>query len=307
MTMLRIPGKFDPNYWVSALHRLDPGLKIDVWPDVKDNHAIQFATVWSYPSGELLKYPNLKCISSLGAGVDHIFNDSARPPGVPIVRIVDKNLVRDMSQYIIWAVLNHTRALDEYRRSQARSLWTPRALKSLPQIGIMGLGQLGADAAIKLHNLGFSVSGWSNTPKNIPGITCFAGDKQQNAFLNQTDVLICLLPLTSQTRHILNRKTFSQLKKGAYLINVARGGHLLEEDLLAALDNHTLSGACLDVFNTEPLPSTHPFWQHPAIKITPHISSVTDPTSAVNQIFENYRRALAGEPLLNRVDVERGY
>jgi glyoxylate/hydroxypyruvate reductase A len=307
MTILFIPGKFDSKHWVTALHQLDPDLSIDIWPDVKDHNAIQFAMVWTYPKGELLKYPNLKGISSLGAGVDHIFNDTERPADVPIVRIVDKNLVRDMSQYVIWAVLNHTRSLDEYRQSQARSLWTPRALKPLPHIGIMGLGQLGSDAAVKLQSLGFSVSGWSNTLKDMPGITCFAGEKQRNAFLNETDILICLLPLTPETRHILNRKTFSQLKKGAYLINVARGGHLLEEDLVAALDNHVLSGACLDVFNTEPLPSTHPFWQHPAIKITPHISSVTDPTSAVNQIFENYRRVMAGEELLNRVDVVRGY
>lgn len=307
MTILFIPGKFDPKQWIAALHRLDPHLSIDVWPDVKDHAAIQFATVWTYPKGELLKYPNLKCISSLGAGVDHIFNDTERPADVPIVRIVDKNLVRDMSQYVIWAVLNHMRSLDEYRQSQARSLWTPRALKILPSIGIMGLGQLGSDAAIKLQSLGFSVSGWSNTLKDIAGITCFAGEKQFNTFLNQTDILICLLPLTPHTRHILNRNTFSQLKKGAYLINVARGGHLVEEDLLAALDDHTLSGACLDVFNVEPLPSTHPFWQHPAIKITPHISSVTDPQSAVNQIFENYRRVMAGKELLNRVDVGRGY
>ncbi len=307
MSLLIIPGKFSPEVWVKALHQLDPDLKIDIWPQALDYNAIQFAMVWTYPPGELLKYPNLKCISSLGAGVDHILQDPQRPPHVPIVRVVDPYLIRDMTHYVIWAVINYARHLDYYVQSQARHLWTPRTFSAPPQVGVMGLGKLGADVAQKLHHLGFPVNGWSRSPKIISGVTCYAGEEQRTTFLNNTDILVCLLPLTSQTRHILNRETFAQLRKKAYIINVGRGQHLVDADLLAALDEGILSGACLDVFNTEPLPADHPFWRYTMIRVTPHISSVTNADSAAQQILDNYRRAMSGQPLINLVDVEKEY
>lgn len=307
MAILFIPGKFDPTAWQKALLQIDPKLDIRVWPDVGNPADIEFALVWNYPIGELLKYPNLKCISSLGAGVDHIFRDSQRPPHVPIVRVVDPLLIRDMTQYIVWAVLNFTREFPRYQEQQKHKKWQPHAPKNEVNIGILGLGQLGSDAANKLDGLGLRVSTWSRTPKNMTGIKTFFGAEQFNEFLTQTKVLINLLPLTPETENILNRDLFYTLPKGAYIINVARGNHLVEQDLIAALGDDQIAGACLDVFRTEPLPADHPFWRHPKIIISPHNASVTNPRSVAPQILDNYYRALKHEPLLNLVDPKQGY
>jgi glyoxylate/hydroxypyruvate reductase A len=293
--------------WVKALHQKDPNLDIQIWPEVSDPNSVEFVLVWVYPQGELRKYPNLKGISSTGAGVDHILSDAKLPPNIPIARLIDPHLVHNMSQYAVWAVLNHLRGFEAYAQAQARSLWVPRSLASEPQVGIMGLGQLGRQVAQQLYNLGIKVIGWSRSPKAGADMQTYHGDEQLKVFLNQTDVLICLLPLTAETRNILNQSNLKELRKGAYLINVARGEHLVEKDLLAALDSQQLSGACLDVFQTEPLPEGHPFWQHPKIRITPHIASVTDTVSAAAQVLDNYQRALAGKPLLNAIDLTKGY
>lgn len=309
MTLLFIPGDINVETWVSALQNVDPDLdlKIEVWPEVEDPKQVEFALVRLYPQGELQKYPRLKCISSLGAGVNQLLDDPFLPKNVPIVRVVDACLTRDMTQYVTWAVLNHARHFDYYRESQARRLWTPRVLLDIPRIGVMGLGELGRDVAIKLRDLGFVVSSYSQSPKHVLGIQHFCGPGGLTPFLNQTDILDCLLPLTPKTRHILNAKTFSQLPRGAYVINVGRGDHLVEEDLLAAIQEGQLSGACLDVFCQEPLPKDHPFWQQPQIIVTPHIASVTNAQSVAPQIIENYKRAMEGKPLLNVVDISQGY
>ena len=307
MALLFIPGSFNPQLWISALKNVDPTLDIRVWPDVGNPNDIEFALVWRYPSGILKQFPDLKCISSLGAGVDHIMSDHERPQHVPIVRVIDKLLVRDMTQYIVLAVLNYTRHYDEYRNYQKNQQWTRLPPNNEINVGIMGLGQLGQDAAAKLRDLGFAVLSWSNSAKDFAGIKVFQGDKQFSTFLAQTHILVNLLPLTPATRDILNQTTFQQLPKGAYIINVARGDHLVENDLIIALDSGQLSGASLDVFRTEPLPPSHPFWLHPKIKITPHSASVTNPKSVAAQIVDNYHRALAGKPLLHLVDVKKGY
>ena len=174
-------------------------------------------------------------------------------------------------------------------------------------LGVMGLGQLGKDVAEKLVCLGFKVAGWSRTPKALDDILTFAGDDQFEAFLSQVNILVCLLPLTPMTRDILNRDVFKKLQAGAYIINTARGEHLVEQDLLDALADGQISGACLDVFRTEPLPEDHPFWDHPKIVVTPHISSLTNPGAVASQIIENYHRAMSGRALLNQVDIDRGY
>ncbi len=310
MTMLIISGKLGSNWaelWAKAIHAVDSNIPIQIWPDIANPEAVEFALVWAYPQGELLKFPQLKCISSAGAGVDFIINDPQLPKDIPIVRLVDKHLIRDMTQYVIWAVLNHARHFDFYRQSQARQLWIPRTPSQLPNIGIMGLGQLGSDVAIKLRELGFNIFSWSQSAKSIPDITHFYGNEQLAAFLSHANILICLLPLTDETRHILNRETFAQLPPGAYVINVARGGHLVEADLIASINDNQLSGACLDVFTVEPLPDNNPLWQQAKIVITPHIASITDTASVAPQIVENYRHALAGQPLLNLVNREKGY
>lgn len=304
--LLIAPGRSEE--WLHGLLHVDPTLDIRVWPDVGSKEDIHFACLWRYPHGELLNYPNLKAISSLGAGVDHIFSDPKLPKNIRVARVVDKLLMRDMSQFIILAVLNHTREFITYHEQQLESKWLWRGIHSEKTIGMMGLGELGKDAALKLKMLGFEVRGFSREEKNIPGIkSFFGGEAAFHDFLAGTDILINLLPLTSETTNILNTKTFSHLKKGAYLISVARGGHLAEDDLLKALADKQLSGACLDVFNEEPLPVTHPFWTNPKIIMTPHVASVTNPASVCEQLVLNYKNALANKPLINEIDILRKY
>lgn len=299
----------DVGPWVRRFLELEPHLDLRVWPNVGDPKEVLLALVWNHPRGVLRGLPNLRCIASMGAGVDHILSDPYLPPGVPITRVVDPSLTRSMTEYLIHAVLDHTRDMEKYRRDKATKTWNPRFPRPREElgIGIMGLGQLGGDAARKLSSLGYRVLGWSRTPKDLEGIRTFWGRDQLQGFLAGTDVLICLLPLTPETDGILNRETFRGLRPGAFIINVARGNHLVEEDLLEALDEGHLSGARLDVFREEPLPKDHPFWSHPKIQITPHISSLTEPYSVAPQILENYRRVKAGLEPKNVVDIVRGY
>ena len=309
MAFLIIPTDIKVSSWIKHFSMLDPGIDIRIWPEVGDADDIEFAFSWNHPHGEFKKYKNLKCIASLGAGVDHIMDDPDLPAGVPVTRVVEPSMAQSMSEYAVLGVLNYCRQFDFYRADQSRKKWQPRIplLAADMRIGIMGLGQLGKDAAGKLSALGFPVSGWSRTPKNIEGIDCLAGEAAFYEFLSQVRILICMLPLTPATKGILNQNTFDRLPSGAFVINVARGAHLVEEDLLAALDAGQLSGACLDVFATEPLPSDHPFWDHPKITVTPHISSITFSREVAPQIIDNYRRSQKGQPLLNIVNTERGY
>ncbi len=295
MTMLFIAPKLKPDSWLKHLRAQDPGLDLRVWPEVGAPEDIVFALSWKHPRGELAKFPRLRCIASLGFGVDHLLSDPGLPAGVPVTRIVDPGMIRGMSEYVITAVLNHTRQFTLYRQDQIAGVWKARAPKHPGdvRVGVMGLGHLGADAAVKLCALGFRVAGWSRTPKSVEGVQSFAGDEALDAFLAQSDILICLLPLTSATR--------------GYVINAARGEHLVEEDLVEALASERLSGACLDVFRTEPLPAGHPFWSHPRVTITPHVASLTFPRDVAPQIVDNYRRVRAGQAPLHVVDIQRGY
>jgi glyoxylate/hydroxypyruvate reductase A len=295
--------------FADELKRLDPDLDIRLWPHFGKADEIEFVLTWNHPLGEFNKFKKLKCIASLGAGIDHLLRDPDLPEAVPITRVIQSSMAQFMSEYVILGVLHYCRQFAMYKDDQAVKRWQPRQpiLARDIGIGIMGLGQLGADAACKLVQLDFNVAGWSRTPKTIGGVESYAGDEALDDFLSRSDILICLLPLTPDTRGILNAGIFEKLPAGAYLINVARGAHLVEKDLLAALDAGHLSGACLDVFQTEPLPEDHPFWNHPKIFITPHISSITDPMAVMPQILENYRRMKSGKPLRHVVDINRGY
>lgn len=301
--------ELDAQAWIQHLRRQDPGLDLRVWPDVGPPEEVDFVLSWKHPLGELKKFPRLKCIASLGFGVDHILRDPDLPAGVPVTRVVDAGMTAAMSAYVLTAVLFHTRQFDRYRRDQNHRRWKARRPKPPQEIrvGVMGLGHLGADAAGRLRSLGFTVRGWSRTPKAIEGVAGFAGDGALEDFLSGSDILVCLLPLTPATRGILNRRTLTRLPAGAYVINVARGEHLVEEDLLAALDSGHLSGACLDVFRQEPLPEAHPFWGHPLVTVTPHIASLTIPRDVAPQIIANYHRVVAGQPPQHVVDWKRGY
>ena len=296
-------------WWKAELGRRLPDVELRFWPDVGVPEDIEFALVWNMPHGQLATFPNLRVIFSLGAGVDHLYADPALPKGVPICRLVDKYLTQRMTEYVTLHVLRYHRRQPELEALQRErkwdELWTPTAAER--SVGIMGLGALGADAARALVALGFRVLGWSRTAKTLPGVESFHGSDGLGPFLAQSQILVCLLPLTPRTENILDRRLFALLPEGAVLINVARGRHLVEADLLAALDGGRLAYAALDVYRTEPLPPEHPFWRHPKIALSPHNASATDPRTTAEVVAENVRRCRAGEPLLYRVNEAEGY
>ncbi len=310
MSLLLICPTKDPTPWVNTIHELDDAIDVHVWPAPHKPEDVTFAVLWNHPQGILAEYPNLKGIASMGAGIDHILNDPGIPHDLPVARIVDPGLVQSMSEYVLTAVLQHFRDFPAYQNNQQNRTWDTLPPKDINKcsVGILGLGKLGYDAAKKLHSVGFNVSGWSRQRKEYPELAAsYAGWDELPDFLRKTNVLICLLPLTTETKGILNAQLFAQLPDQAYLINVARGAHLVEEDLLSAIKTGKLSGACLDVFVEEPLPDTHPFWDCSEITITPHIASITNPVTASRQVVENYHRAVNNQQLLNSVDLERQY
>jgi glyoxylate/hydroxypyruvate reductase A len=223
--------------------------------------------------------------------------------------MVEPGLTAGMSEYVTLAVLNHHRFMLDYAAQRRDKVWKeiPQLAAEARQVGVLGLGVLGRDALDKLKTFGFRLAGWSRSPKSISGVTCFHGVGGFDEFLAGTDILICLLPLTAETEGILNADTFAKLPAGAAVINVGRGGHLVEKDLLAALDSGQLGGATLDVFRKEPLPEKHAFWKHPRIFMTPHVASMTVPSSAVRAVVANIQRLEAGEALQHIVDMKRGY
>lgn len=310
MTVLFFQSDIDRgDWWADELAKRLPNIEVRVWPETGDRGEIDYALVWLPEKGLLRTMPNLKAILSLGAGVDHIFEDPDLPPGVPIARVVDPNLTERMTEYVLLHVLRYHRQQPAYDLLQAKAEWRPldQPAAGDRRIGIMGLGVLGGDAAAKLADLGFRVAGWSRTARDLPGVECFAGPDGLAPFLNRSEILVCLLPLTAETENILDASLFAQLPRGAYLINVARGRHMVEDDLIPALDSGWLAGATLDVFRTEPLPTGHPFWDHRAITITPHVASVSDPRSVADLVADNIRRAEAGQPLLYEVNPAAGY
>ncbi len=309
MTLLIIAPDRDLSPWESALQVCAPELEVQIWPQTASTTEVTFALCWRQPADIWQQLPNLRCISSLGAGVDHLLQDPELPTDIPIVRLIDPLLAQSMFEYICAAAMGILRDFDIYLAQQSAACWRPQNLTVSQHytVGIMGLGQLGAYTAERLAQIGFNVVGWSRSQKQLAGVETYAGNAQLPEFLRRANILVCLLPLTEQTRDILNRDFFEQLPRQAYLINVARGEHLVEADLLTAIDTGQIRGACLDVFRQEPLPPDHPFWRHPQIRVTPHCSSITNPASVAPQIVENYRRSQAGQPLLNQVSRSRGY
>ncbi|HFB67151.1 MAG TPA: glyoxylate/hydroxypyruvate reductase A [Aeromonadales bacterium] len=307
MALLIIDQRRDLTPWIRAFEQHYPEVDLRIWPDVGDADDIDFALSWYHPEGIFKPFKNLKTISSMGAGVDHLFADKTIAEDVAFVRIVDTKLADCMSQYLLAAVATITQKFITYFHHQIQAKWHTESPAQPLNVGILGLGQLGSHAAQYLTAAGFKVSGWSRTLHQLENIECYAGEPGLKLFLQSTQILICLLPLTRETRHILNKDLFSGLAQGAHLINVARGDHLQEQDLLTALETGQIKSAILDVFSTEPLPEAHPFWQNPDIFITPHISSVSDPLSVIPQVIENYQRSQQNEPLVNQVDRVLGY
>jgi len=270
---------------------------------------IEVALAWDPPAGLLASLPNLKLIVSLGMGVDHLLKHKDLPQGVPIARIHDASLIDQMAEYSLLASLRILRLGDEYDALQHEAKWKRLELREAfdLRIGIMGLGAIGARVAADHGKFGFPVRGWARTARKIEGVECFAGREGLQPFLAGTDVLICLLPLTPQTRGILNASTLAQLPKGAHVVNIARGGHVVDADLLVALDSGQIASATLDVFNQEPLPAEHAYWRHSKVRVTPHIAGQSNPRTAAAGVADNVRRLRAGGTLHDLIDPAAGY
>lgn len=294
--------------WKRILAERAPDLDFRTWPEIGDPAEIRYLAAWQPPERPGETFPNLEMAFSVGAGVDH-FDVRALPPHVPLVRMVEPGLVEAMVEYVTLAVLALHRDLVAYIDQQRRESWKVIEIRPARErrVGILGLGQLGQPAALRLRDLGFRVSGWSRSGAKLDGVACFAGAANLPAFLGEVDILVCLLPLTESTRGILDATLFAQLPPGAAVVNAGRGGHLIGADLIAALDSGHLSAAILDVAEPEPPPPGHPFWHHPKILLTPHVASVTRVEDAVDFVLDAIQRHRDGRPLLGLVDRGRGY
>jgi glyoxylate/hydroxypyruvate reductase A len=295
-----------PEPWLAGFRQALPGVDISVWEPGAP--AVDHAVVWAPPQQFFDQQPGLKGIFNIGAGVDALLKLKL-PAGARLVRIEDGGMAVQMAEFVSHAVIRHVRELDAYDKEQEHARWgfrRPRERQDFP-VGIMGLGVLGQRVAQALLHFEFPVRGWSRSPHQLAGVECFAGAGQFDAFLHGTRILVCLVPLTPETAGIMNRESLAKLLPGGYVINVARGAHLVDEDLIALIDSGQLAGAALDVFRTEPLPPEHPFWRHPKITVTPHTSARTLREETIGQIAAKIQAFERGEPVAGVVDAQRGY
>ncbi|MHA7128502.1 2-hydroxyacid dehydrogenase [Algoriphagus namhaensis] len=299
------PGR-NPKAWIDVIKKHKPNLRIQVHPDIDEPDAVEVVMVWQHPPGILSQFKNLKMVSSMGAGVDHILSDTSIPEDMPIVRIVDEKLTWSMTNYVVMGILNFHRQFHRFQEDKRNKVWDMSDPEIPVKIGVMGVGALGGDVVDKLRYMDFEVFGYGFSEKTDLDYPYFPKD-QLDQFLSQINVVVCLLPLTSDTENLMNRDFFNQCQPGTFIINAARGKHLVDEDLIEALDTGHISGALLDVYREEPLPKEHPFWDHEKIQFTPHIASVTNPEAAAPQVVENINRMEAGESLLNKVNRKKGY
>ena len=315
MAILFYSSVDDMDAWRKDFERVLPGERIYFPDEYESAEDIEYAAMWDPPDGLLASLPNLRVVFSLGAGVDHLFKDKNFPKHIPVVRVVDPGMTHQMSEYVLLQVMLHHRRMAEYAALQRRREWNllPTQPVAQTRVGVMGLGILGMDAAQRLRDFGFDVAGWSRSPKSAEGITCFSGAGEWDAFLGRSEILICLLPLTEETRGILSMQTFKKLARpsegmrGPVLINPGRGGHQCEADILEALDKGILGGASLDVFGEEPLPEGHAFWGREDIVVTPHAAAATNPVFVAESIRDNLARLSRGEEMTPLADAGRGY
>jgi glyoxylate/hydroxypyruvate reductase A len=303
--------KADPvrgEQWKRLFAEHAPDIEWRAWPDIGDPQDIRYLAAWQAPDDLETLLPNLQVLFALSAGVDQLDLDRL-PTTLPVVRLLDPSITRGMCEYATFAVLSLHRDMLRYRQQQMARCWQAHLLQPAAKrrVGVMGLGTQAQQILATLQPFGFALSGWARSEHRIAGVDCFAGDEQLPAFLGQCDIVLCVLPLTEQTKGILNRQLFQHLPKGAALVNMGRGGHLIEEDLLEALASGQLSAAVLDVLEQEPAAPDHPFWHHPRILLTPHIAAMTQPESAFSVLLENIRRHQRGESMLGLVDLKRRY
>jgi glyoxylate/hydroxypyruvate reductase len=293
--------------WKALIAVKKPNLPVHVWPETGDPAAVRYLAIWE-PLEDIARFKQTEIIFSLGAGVDQ-FDLAALPAHIPLVRMIEPSIAEGMVEYVTLAVLALHRDLVDYVADKAAERWSEIRLVPAQRrrVGILGLGQMGEATFRKLAGFGFPMSGWSRSPRVIDGITCHAGMATLPDFVAGCDILVCLLPLTEETRGILNADLFRHLPRGAALVSAGRGGHLKQDDLLAALGSGQLSAAFLDVTDPEPLPKGHPLWRHPRVIITPHIATMTRPDTAVDYVLETIERHKAGLPLPGLVDRRRGY
>ena len=308
---LGIPDDY-PQAWLEVLRSVFqetlPSAQISRWQPGDAVSPADYALVWQSTQAFIDAHPQLKAIFNLGAGVDGVLKLTL-PADVPLIRLEDCGMAAQMAGYVSHAVLRHCRGLDRYEADANTGAWKPR--KALDRadfpVGVMGLGVLGTAVTAQLQALGLTVSGWSQSAKTIAGVSCYVGQAEFQSFLNATRILVNLLPLTPSTRGILSADTLSQLQQPGYVINVARGAHLQEASLIPMIDSGVLAGACLDVFECEPLPSDHAFWAHPKVVVTPHISAQTLPKPSFRQIADKITRLQAGLAVSGVVNRVRGY
>jgi glyoxylate/hydroxypyruvate reductase A len=309
--LYRGDGVIEP--WARDFAAELPHAETVLWQEGDAVAPCDYAVLWA-PTPALLGQlahmnGKMKAIFLMGAGADAILKFGDILPPVPVVRLGDAGMAEQMADYVAYSVLRYFRRFDDYEQQARQGIWRPLAApdKKAFTVGVLGMGKLGTPVLRTLRQLGFPVRGWSRTPKDLPGVDCYAGMESLNDFLAGTHVLVCMLPLTPDTTNLLDRARLSRLPEGAYLINVARGAQVAEPDLLALIRTGHIAGATLDVFRNEPLPAPHPFWSEPRITITPHISALTIREDAVRQIAAKIKLLERGEEIADVVDRTLGY
>lgn len=306
MSLILIAPKRDMKPWKQTFQEVDPSLKVEIYPDISDKDEVEAGVLWHHPMGALNEFPNLKWVSSLGAGVDHILKDKSIAEGIRVTRILDQGIGNQIARMIVTMLADFEKNVFHYLEDKKNKTWNPSLEVTKLKIGIMGMGEIGKKVADVLSMLGYSVSGLSFSGKAYKDINIY-DITQLDSFLESNNTFVCLLPFTEQTKNLINKDFFDKIPEGSYIMNLARGQILNEDALIQAIASKRVRKAYLDVFETEPLPGEHPFWQVPEIIITPHISGITDVHTAVKQIVSNYHTFESSGNLQFEIDRIKGY